>query len=64
MNCPYCGNELSYLNKYEFIDRDADFILHSGDIYQCDNLDCESSVFDSLFYTIYDNTKLYEGCSY
>lgn len=60
MNCPHCGEELSYIDKYGKYLGDNNW-LNVGEIYQCDNLDCESGLFDFFFYTYEGIEGLLEG---
>lgn len=60
MECPYCKKELSYIDKYGKYLGNGNW-LNTGEIFQCDNLECESGVFDFFFYTYEDSEKLYEG---
>jgi hypothetical protein len=67
MECPYCGEELTYHDYYGKI-KHADhyyiypqtWIERTGDIYKCPNEECESEVFNYLFYTD-KHENLHEG---
>ena len=64
MECPYCGNKLHYHDYYgknlrlDSFDKPKSGFVKSGDIYRCDNEDCE--MFDEYFYT-YEGSDLQEG---
>ena len=57
MECPYCNQELSYIDYYgKYLGRDEwDKV---GDIFKCGNEDCE--VFEEFFYTDIGD-ELFEG---
>lgn len=67
MICPYCGNELElhdYYGKVQYAEHyysyPRSYIKKTGDIYKCLNEECESEVFNYLFYTD-SNDNLHEG---
>jgi hypothetical protein len=68
MECPYCGNELIWNDYFGKIKHSEHYWLYPqswiekrGDIYKCENEDCDSGVFNSFFYTYGNNDELKEG---
>jgi hypothetical protein len=58
MNCPHCNKEMKYEDYYgKGIPGNYDFIK-DGDIYECDNDECE--MYAENFHTDVDG-NLYEG---
>ena len=58
MECPYCEQELNwhdYYGKKKYADHyyiyPQSWIEKEGDIYKCENEECESGCFNYLFYT-------------
>lgn len=59
MECPYCGEELECIDYYgHYLGNNNWDKL--GDIYKCENQECESEVFGYGFYTDL-NDNLHEG---
>jgi hypothetical protein len=59
MECPYCGAELNCIDYYGF------YLGHDqwdkqGDIYECENEECESGLFNYHFHTDLQG-NLHEG---
>ena len=59
MECTYCGAELEHHDYYGFY-LGNDNWNKQGDIYRCENENCESEVFGYLFYTDKQD-NLHEG---
>jgi len=67
MECPYCGNELIWNDYFghmqyaqHYYEYPQSWIKHEGDIYKCENENCESENFNYYFYTD-PNGNLKEG---
>lgn len=58
MDCPYCEEELNYHDYYGRGIPGREGFEKTGDIYKCENEDCE--MFDENFYTDKQN-DLHEG---
>ena len=57
MECPYCGEELRWIDYYGRTRSSEHYWIYphswiekEGDIYQCQNEECESQVFNGHFY--------------
>ena len=75
LKCPYCGKELTHEDTFGNLDHCLNSIgYHSdwhgerhpikrGDIYKCENEECESQDFNCYFYTLDSDVsfELYEG---
>jgi len=60
MECPYCEQELTCIDYYgNYLGNDN--WNKQGDIFECDNEDCESMAFNGHFHTKLNNSNLYEG---
>jgi hypothetical protein len=60
MECPYCGQELEYHDYFgRYLGKDR--WDKKGEIYKCQNEECESMVFNYFFYTRLDSDNLQEG---
>ena len=60
MECPYCENELRWIDYFGFY-LGNDKWDKKGDIYKCDNESCESEIFNYHFHTYINNDNLKEG---
>lgn len=67
MECPYCGEELRWIDYYGHTRYSEHYWIYphswiekEGDIYQCQNEECESQVFNGHFYDRCDS-DLREG---
>lgn len=64
MECPYCGEELKWDDVYgrnlrlDRWDRIKEGFQKEGDIYACNNEECE---YQGHFYTCSSNSELHEG---
>lgn len=65
LNCPYCDEELIYQDYYGKLKHPEHYWIYprswierAGDIYKCENEDCEA--YEQHFYTD-QNDDLYEG---
>ena len=66
MKCPICGNELKYCDYYgtnlhlDSFDNPKEGFKQEGEIYKCENEDCDSYAFNYYFHTDKQN-NLKEG---
>lgn len=61
MDCPYCGKELKYHDWFGTKMKFNGSGNKKGDIYKCENEECESSDFNNSFYTRGNSDELHEG---
>ena len=60
IECPYCGKEL-ILYDWFGTQMFTSSLQKMGDIYKCENQECESGIFNYYFYTYDENYGLHEG---
>ena len=59
MDCPYCEQELDYIDYYgHYLGNDG--WNKVGDIFKCSNENCDSEIFNYFFYTD-EQDNLHEG---
>lgn len=62
MECPCCNQEIEKKDEYgRFNVRFHGDFIKSGDIYQCENEECESQAHNGHFHTRGNSDELFEG---
>ncbi len=62
MNCPYCNGELTWHDYFGKLNhKSMSGIDKRGDIYKCENEECESETFNYCFHTYLPDGELKEG---
>lgn len=60
MKCPYCESELEYHDYFgRYLGNDT--WDKKGEIYKCENEECESQSFGGFFWTTMTSDRLNEG---